>query len=313
MTVIPYLLIISLLLKLKLTSMNKDFSYSESENIERTKNLSPRKWAVSITILVSITVYVAIFWARLAKLLPEPYNQWTFIYEPLIGPWWIENFFTDLPVYTRLDFLWYILCFVSSMLIPIIIILSRGRKLTDFGLGMLNSLGIRLTVIAIFVSIPFGLWIQIESPYPHILTTTYALSLFNKIPEHFLILGILVALMLPNRRLPNPVYLAPIEGSRTTKILRWLGIAQPVTADFDNRVLAWFGLNWTSLFAILVSGLVFYMIHLGRANHVEVALSLPGGILVSYVTIRTHSIWHVIPAHWTLNLVPMAILHFYKF
>ena len=55
------------------------------------------------------------------------------------------------------------------------------------------------------------------------------------------------------------------------------GIAQPVTIDSENRLLAWFDLNWTSLFAIVVSGLVFYMLHLGRANHVEVALSLPGG------------------------------------
>ena len=293
--------------------MNKESVNIQSDYIDITKNRSPRKWAASILYLVSITAYVAIFWAQLAKLLPEPYNQWTFIYEPLIGPWWINNFFLDLPEYTRLEILWYILCFISSMVVPIIIILRRGRKLTDFGLGMLNRLGIRLTILAIFISIPFGLWIQLASPYPHRLTTMYALSLFNKIPEHFLILGILVALMLPHRRLPTPAFTAPIEGSPLTRVLRWLGIAQPVTADSDNRVLAWFGLNWTSLFAIIVSGLVFYMIHLGRANNVEVALSLPGGIMVSYITIRTHSIWHVIPAHWTLNLVPMAILHFYKF
>lgn len=293
--------------------MKRDSSTSNPDHVDLTKNRSTRKWAVSILWLIGITAYVAIFWARLAKLLPAPYNQWTFIYEPLIGPWWINNFFLDLPEYTRLEILWYILCFISSMVIPIIIILIKKRKLTDFGLGMLNRLGIRLTVVAIIISIPFGLWIQLASPYPHRLTTMYALSLFNKIPEHFLILGILVALMLPLRRLPSPAYVAPIEGSALTKIFRWLGIAQPMTPDSDNRILAWFGLNWTLLFAMVASGLVFYMIHLGRANHVEVALSLPGGILVSYVTIRTHSIWHVIPAHWTLNLVPMAILHFYKF
>lgn len=293
--------------------MTEEFSYTKSDHIDITRNTSPRKWAVSIIILISITVYVAIFWARLAKLLPPPYNQWTFIYEPLIGPWWISNVFLDLPPYTRMEILWYILCFISSMVIPIIIIKLRGRKLTDFGLGMLNKLGLRLTGIAILVSIPFGLWIQIASPYEHRLTVMYALSLFNKVPEHFLILGILTALMLPNRRLPNPAFLAPIEGSTGKKILRWLGIAQPITIDSDNRHLAWFGLNWTSLFSIVVSGLVFYMLHLGRANPVEVALSLPGGILVAYITFRTHSIWHAIPAHWTLNLVPMAILHFYKF
>jgi len=149
----------------------------------------------------------------LAKLLPPPYNQWTFIYEPLIGPWWINNFFLDQPEYIRLEILWYILCFVSSLVIPIIFLVLIRRKLTDFGIGMLNKLGIRLTGIAIIVSIPFGLWIQITSPYPHRLTTMYVLSLFNKIPEHFLILGILVALMLPHRRLPYPAFLAQIEGS----------------------------------------------------------------------------------------------------
>lgn len=293
--------------------MNKELNNPNLDYIDITKNHSPKKWLISIAILAGITIYVAIFWARLAKLLPPPYNNWTFIYEPLIGQWWINNFFLDLPVYMRLEILWYILCFISSMVIPILIIVLSGRKLTDFGLGMLNKLGIRLTTIAIIVSIPFGLWIQLESPYPHILTTMYVLSLFNKIPEHFLILGILVALMLPHRRLPTPAYMAPIEGTRGRRILRWLGIAQPMTRDSDNRALAWFGLNWTSLFAIVVSGLVFYMLHLGRANHIEVALSLPGGILVAYITFRTHSIWHAIPAHWTLNLVPMAILHYYKF
>jgi len=187
--------------------MNRKSNSLKSEYIDITKNRSLRKWIVSIFILISITVYVAIFWARLAKLLPSPYNQWTFIYEPLIGRWWINNFLLDLPVYTRLEILWYILCFISSMVIPIIIILLRGRKLTDFGLGMLNRLGIRLTSIAIIVSIPFGLWIQLASPYPHRLTTMYVLSLFNKIPEHFLILGIITALMLPSRRLPNPAYM----------------------------------------------------------------------------------------------------------
>jgi len=292
--------------------MKEELHDTESGYIDITKNRTLREWGISFAFLIPLTIYIAIFWARLAKLLPPPYNEWTFIYEPLIAPWWINNFFLNQPEYIRLEILWYILCFVSSMVIPIIFLILRGRKLTDFGIGMLNRLGIRLTSIAIIVSIPFGLWIQLASPYPHRLTTMYVLSLFNKIPEHFLILGILTALMLSQRRLPNPAYMAPVEGSTGQKILRWLGIAQPATIDSDNSILAWFGLNWTSLFAISVSGLVFFMIHLGRANPVEVALSLPGGMLVAYITFRTHSIWHAIPAHWTLNLVPMAILHFYK-
>ena len=163
--------------------MKEESNYTKSDYIDITRNRTFREWGISLVLLISLTSYVAIFWARLAKLLPPPYNQWTFIYEPLIGPWWINNFFLDQPEYIRLEILWYILCFVSSLVIPIISLVLIRRKLTDFGIGMLNKLGIRLTSIAIIVSIPFGLWIQIASPYPHRLTTMYVLSLFNKIPE----------------------------------------------------------------------------------------------------------------------------------
>ena len=141
--------------------MKEESNYTKSGYIDITKNRTFREWGISLVLLISLTSYIAIFWARLAKLLPPPYNQWTFIYEPLIGPWWINNFFLDQPEYIRLEILWYILCFVSSLVIPIIFLVLIRRKLTDFGLGMLNKLGIRLTGIAIMVSIPFGLWIQI--------------------------------------------------------------------------------------------------------------------------------------------------------
>lgn len=289
--------------------MNKSKTHTDSEYMEETRNRTRRGWLISCIYLIGIVAYIAIFWARLAKLLPPPYNQWTFIYEPLIGQWWIDNFFLDQPEYVRLTILWYIIGFLSSMAIPLVFFTLIGRKLTDFGIGMLNTLGIRLTSIAIAASIPFGLWIQTASPYPHRLSVMYILSLFNKIPEHFLICGILTAFILPLRRLPNPVYLAPIDGTRGRKALRWLGLSQPPTRDSDDRTLAWFGLNRTSLFAIAASGLAFFMIHIGRENPVEVWLSLPGGITIAYITFRTHSIWHAIPAHWTLNLVPMGILY----
>ena len=289
--------------------MSKSKTYTDSEYIEPTRNRTREDWRLTFIYLIFFVVYIALIWARLGELLPAPYNGWTFIYEPFIGQWWIDNFFLNEPEYVRLTILWYIICFVFSMLIPGIIFKIKGRKLTDFGIGMLNTLGIRLTSIAIIVSIPFGLWIQLASPYPHKLSVMYILSLLNKIPEHFLICGILTAFLLPLRRLPNPVYLAPIEGTRWQRVLRWLGLSQPLTSDSDDHTLAWFGLNWTTLFAITASGLAFFMIHIGRDNLVEMWLSLPGGITIAYITLRTHSIWHAIPAHWTLNLVPMGIIY----
>jgi len=81
--------------------MKEESNYTKSDYIDITKNRTFREWGISLVLLISLTSYVAIFWARLAKLLPPPYNQWTFIYEPLIGPWGINNFFLDQPEYIK--------------------------------------------------------------------------------------------------------------------------------------------------------------------------------------------------------------------
>ena len=37
-------------------------------------------------------------------------------------------------------------------------------------------------------------------------------------------------------------------------------------------------------------------------------MSFPGGVAVAYVTLRSHSIWPAILAHWTMNLIPLGLL-----
>lgn len=197
---------------------------------------------------------------------------------------------------------------LAFLAIGVIIKLFK-RNITDYGLGLPNILGYRLTLIGIIVSIPFGLWIIIGQSQPPNVSLPYLISLLVMIPEHFLISAILTALLLPIRKLPYPVPLDKVEGTRVEKILRWLGLSQK---EQNNKILNWLGLNWSILFAIILSGITFGALHIGKSNQLEVALSFAGGIAVAYITVRTHSIWPAVISHWTLNLIPMAMFYLLK-
>lgn len=197
---------------------------------------------------------------------------------------------------------------LAFLAIGVIIKLFK-KNLTDYGLGLPNILGYRLTLIGIIVSIPFGLWIMIGQSHPPNVSLLYLISLLVMIPEHFLISATLTALILPIRKLPYPVPLDKVEGTRGEKILRWLGLSQK---EQNNKILNWFGLNWSILFAIILSGITFGALHIGKSNQLEVALSFIGGIAVAYITVRTHSIWPAVISHWTLNLIPMAMFYLLK-
>ena len=128
------------------------------------------------------------------------------------------------------------------------------------------------------------------------------------IPEHFLICGVLVAILLPTRRLPRPVSIATIDGHGWRRGLRWLGLAQPGSTADVSRLLAWFGLSRTQFITLIASGALFWSVHIGKNNLVEIILSFPGGVAVAYLTLRAHSIWPAIVAHWSMNLIPLALL-----
>jgi len=151
---------------------------------------------------------------------------------------------------------------LAFLAIGIIIKLFK-KNLTDYGLGLPNILGYRLTLLGIIVSIPFGLWIMIGQPHPPNVSVLYLISLLVMIPEHFLISATLTALILPIRKLPYPVPLDKVEGTRGEKILRWLGLSQK---EQNNKILNWFGLNWSILFAIILSGITFGALHIGKSR-----------------------------------------------
>lgn len=204
---------------------------------------------------------------------------------------------------------WLGLQFLSAI-VPVLLFMAFRRKPGDLGLGKFNILGWRLIAVSVLLSIPFGFLLIYTHPTGNLLPTTFRATmrmlaqLSLVIPEHALICGLLVALMLPERRLPQNIRLAPVTGSRGRRLLRWLGLAQPIE---NGRVLSWFGLTAESLYAVVASGVVFWLVHLGKKDVVEVILSLPGGVAVAYVTLRTRSIWPAVIAHCTMNLIPGGI------
>lgn len=226
----------------------------------------------------------------------------------------MDNILTSWNENDQIVVLWLLVWVIFGMMVPAALLYLSGLKLNDVGVGIPNALGWRMIILGIVVSIPFGILLLNSKNFDsgqNPLSPDYIMILLSMIPEHFLVTGVCTALMLPGRRLPRDVSLEPVEGNFITKGLRWFGLAQSSAITGSNRILDWFGLTWVSLFAIVASGAVFRMIHLGK-DDLELTLSLPGGVAIAYMTIRSHSIWPSVISHWSLNLIPLGILLLFK-
>ncbi len=257
-------------------------------------------WVVSAMLAVAVAAYVVTFWGNVPAYLPHWLAGWTRPVRMLQADWYHHRF---------------MLCLVLEFaigLVPAAGLVAWWRSINAVGLGWPNVLGRRLIAVSVLVSVPFGFWLVRAAP-----TTSHAnwaefretlVLMTLTIPEHALICGTLVGLMLPGRRLPEVVPVAAVTGSLPGRALRWLGLAQPSSPPGPSKALAWFGLTPESLLAIVCSGVVFWLAHFGKPNLTEVALSLPGGIAVAYMTLRSRSIWPALIAHCTMNLVPLGLL-----
>jgi len=279
-------------------------------NDNTTETYSPRGWTVSVIFFLAILLYCLSFWGRAAELLPAPLDRWSYLYHSLLKNWWFKHAFVSSSPQTQKVFLWFSANVALGLIVPSILLLLSRRKFTDIGIGLPNMLGRRMILVSIILSIPFGLWLMgtmpdIQNIKP--VSPAFICGMLSIIPEHFLICGICVALMLPARKLPSPITIAPVEGNVVQQAFRWLGFAQPPTAPRHNRLLAWFGLTGPCLYAIIASGIIFGLTHIGKENPTEIILSFPGGVAVAYITLRSHSIWPAIFAHWAMNLIPLGI------
>jgi len=270
-----------------------------------------RRWIVSCGVFVAAAIYVCAFWSRLPGYLPTPLNQFAFLHERLIGAWWREHVVPQGPAYRSEYLLWAANSVVIGLLVPLALIAVARKSPSDMGLGWPNALGLRITLAAILLSVPFGLWVLAADP-PAMAQVWHDFRYIGlcggvaMIPEHFLLCGVTVALLLPERKLPRDVPLAPVEGAALKRLLRWLGLAQETPDNRHGVLLAWLGLTPASSTAILGSGLLFLIVHIGEPR-VEFLLAFPGGVAIAYMTVRCRSIWPGLLAHYALNLIPLGI------
>lgn len=257
-------------------------------------------WLASLLVFVTGAAYVCTWWGwgviRARAWLPSQlYDAWRSI-PRAVGRWEDKSYWR-----------WLLMqCLIA--LVPLLLCMAFRRKPRDLGLGRFNVLGWRLIAVSVLLSIPFGFWMIYDEPelLPQSSREVFLFlgRLVGVVPEHVLICGLFVALMLPGRRLPDRVPVAAVQGTWQQRALRWLGLAQPVSG---GRVLPWFGLTGASLVAVTASGVIFWLAHVGKTSILEVSLSLPGGVAVAYVTLRTQSVWPAIIAHFTMNLIPGGI------
>ncbi len=266
---------------------------------ETNESHSLRGWAVSLLLLAGGVVYICMFWGEAASFFPKPLSQWACFCRRTLRLWYHE----------RLA-LWLAAQFCVGMVVPTVLLMLCGGGLAQVGFGWPNALGRRLIMVSIVLSIPFGVWLLnsfTQRPGRPIINLHYVCGLLVAVPEHFLICGIFLAVMLPGRALPDPAPMATVEGPFALRVLRWLGLAQPPPSENAGWILAWFGLTGSSLVAVLVSGTLFWMVHIGKGD-LEALLSLPGGVAVAYVTLRSRSIWPAVLGHWAMNLIPLGLL-----
>ncbi len=189
---------------------------------------------------------------------------------------------------------------VSAFLIPLItMFIIRPGPLSDLGWRRPNQLLLRIVACSFVISIPFLYW-MVHSPgfagyyKPYVqagparIVSYYIVVLFC---EHSLLEGTLLGLFRRGHKWPEPPEIVQDATSGLRKNLQWVGLAQPTKGAVGvQRITRWAGLPDGCLGAVLLTGVLFGMIHWGK-NGREFLLSFPGGVFLGYIAYRCNS-WH---------------------
>jgi len=193
---------------------------------------------------------------------------------------------------------------VTALLVPLMFCVAAGRRRpADTGWRKPNRLLVRIVGLSFVVAIPFLFW-MVNSPefLPYyrpylaergsVVITYYIVVLFC---EHFLFEGVMLAAFRATGRWPQPAKLLGDGGAnealRWRRLAQWFGLAQPVgRATGVQRLTRWAGLPDGCVGAIVLSGVMFGLVHWGKAGR-EFVLAFPGGVFLAALAYRCNS-WH---------------------
>lgn len=263
---------------------------------------SPRHDSPILSLLIALgaLLYTSLFWGRFATHWPAPLDRWGDLVYPHVAPLRASN-----------PWSWLGIQMMVGVVVPIGLFRATGRRLGEMGLGRPNRLGMRWACLAVFVAVPFGAVLRRSAPasWSPRFDGRYAVELLAMIPEHVLICGVIVAALLPGRRLVRPAVPSAADGARQRRAVRWLGFGWSRGDGSGGRLARWLGMaHWgrPGGMAVCVSAILFASVHVGKGHPLELALSVPGGAFLAYATLRTGSIWPMLLAHWALNVIPDA-------
>lgn len=191
--------------------------------------------------------------------------------------------------------------FVTALVVPWIVmaVLKRGRP-NDIGWRKPNPLLLRLVGCSFLVALPFIYWMVSHADFYESYEQKYSDKSMISVAlyyvwilfcEHLFFEGLMLGAFREGGRWPAPARLSKIEGSGFLRVLQWIGVAQPTgEAKGVRKITRWLGLPDGCLGAVLLSGLLFWLVHAGK-NPREQLLSYPGGTFLAYLAYRCNS-WH---------------------
>lgn len=235
-------------------------------------------WIERFKVFAFLTLYVLGLWGRAGRFLPEPINDWHEVPYRLLGPWWHAHVLPQLANAEQIALFQVITNYLLALAIPLLALHTLGFSAREAGLGRSRSLGFRITIIGIVISLPVGFWLATVTSDPWGSPLQEELELISIVPEHFLVFGVFGVLLLPKHQL---IFLSASAGQTVA-----------------------------SFITVVATGLVFGLIHVGTPYPAELLASFPLGFLFAAMTFLSGSIWPAVTAHVTLNIFPMAIMHF---
>lgn len=248
---------------------------------------------LSATLLLAILVYQSTFWGGIAAFLPAPLDGLNMIVYRTFFPSWQQALPIDLSPSAAYASFRTLDAYLFGLFTPMVALRLAGLRANGFGLRRPTADTAWPALAIAALSLPFGAILLASTNNPWGSWIYELLELAAMLPEHFLVFGVLMSIVLPRHRLaPRDDRCAADAGPQGRRLLA--------------RGMAVLSLpSVTEALAILLAALAFASVHLGGPT-IEVVVAMPVGLLYAYATLLSGSIWPALLAHWGVNLALMT-------
>ena len=260
----------------KSSAIEKSTGFRSKKNLNHLEEPKPRNYIRLLIAFFALSFYTLLLWGNvpLISSLGTPYFSFL---KKIIN--------LHLPHYQS----WVVISGIHFLLVPLII----GRFFLKFSLREMGLRGIsfshfKVLLLLYFVALPVLIWLsaredmyQYYQPYIKEGLWTYLLwTNLIMVFEHVSLQGILVAFMEPAFFSGSSEQISGSESNKGKKNKRGLMWVR----DFQN----WFRIDPYYYFVILLDGLLFMLIHVGKPIS-EVLTAFPGGVFLALLAFKFKS------------------------